>query len=202
MAQVPQPQPGLPSTLLERRPDIAAAERRAAAANAEIGVARAAWFPTISLTGSAGFDSAHMANLFEAPSHFWSLGPQAVMTLFDAGAISALNDQARAAYDQSVASYRETVLEAYQAVEDNLAAMHHLVEERQTQEAATTAAERALKQANDLYKGGATTFLDVVIAQNAELQARLAKITILTRQLTASVQLTRALGGGWETEKK
>jgi len=196
-AQLPMTNPGLPSTLLQRRPDIASAERKVAAANAEIGVARAAWFPAFSLTGSAGFESAHVVSLFDAPSHFWSLGPSAMMTLLDGGAISALNDQARAAYDQSAASYRETVLEAYQDVEDNLVAMHRLAQESKTQETALTAAKRQLAQANSRYIGGATTYLDVVVAQNTQLQAQLGQINILTRQLVSDVQLIRAIGGGW-----
>jgi len=199
-AQIPALNPGMPSTLLERRPDIAAAEKRVAAANADIGVARAAWFPTISLTGSAGFEAAHTSNLFEAPSQFWSLGPSAVVTLFDAGAIASLNDQARAAYDQSAASYRETVLEAWQDVENNLAAMHHLADEKVTQDSATKAAQRAFVQANNLYIGGATTYLDVVVAQNTQLQAQLNQSNVQARQLVAAVQLARALGGGWSVE--
>ncbi len=199
-AQMPAVDPGMPMTLLQRRPDIAAAERRVAASNAEIGVARAAWFPTVSLTGSLGFEAAHTSNLFDAPSHFWSFGPQAVMTLFDAGAISSLNDQARAAYDQSVANYRETVLEAWQGVEDNLVAMHNLAQEKVTQDAATRAAQRALMQANNRYSGGATTYLDVAVAQGQQLQAQLNQVNVMTRQLVASVQLTRALGGGWTAE--
>lgn len=187
---------GLPSQLLERRPDIAAAERRTAAANAEIGVARAAFFPTFSLTGSAGFESKATGSWFTSPASFWSLGPSAVVNLFDAGRLSDLSDEARAAYDQNVATYRQTVLEAYQEVEDNLAALHHLHDENQTQAAAVLAADRALKQANHLYEGGATTYLDVVTAQNSDLQAKLAAVNLHARRLTASVQLIKTLGGG------
>jgi NodT family efflux transporter outer membrane factor (OMF) lipoprotein len=194
----PVTDPGLPSTLLERRPDIASAERLVAAANAEIGVARAAWFPTFSLTGGLGYESAATNNWLNAPSQFWSLGPSAVLTLFDAGRINALSDEAHAAYDAAVANYRQTVLSAYQDVEDNLVALHRLQEENKSQETATQAAERSLAQENDLYRGGAATYLDVSVAQNAALQAELASITIRIRRMTADVQLIRALGGGWQ----
>ncbi len=200
VAQLPQINPGMPSTLLERRPDIAASERRVAAANAEIGVARAAWFPAFNLTGSIGYESAATNSWLSAPSLFWAFGPSATLPIFEGGAISALNDVARAAYDEAVASYRQTVLSAYQDVEDNLVAMHRLAQEAKSQDAATAAAKRALVQANTLYVDGATIYLDVVAAQNTELQARLASVTILTRRLTASVLLARALGGGWSPD--
>jgi NodT family efflux transporter outer membrane factor (OMF) lipoprotein len=197
-AKLPRLDTGLPSTLLQRRPDIAAAERRAAAANAEIGVARAAYFPTFDLTAMLGVESASATRWLTAPSQFWSLGPSALMPVFEGGQISALNDEARAAYEQAAATYRQTVLTAYGEVEDNLAALHRLEQEDKTQTAATAAAERALTQANDLYKNGATTYLDVVVAQTNELQAKLASITISIRRLNASVQLVEALGGGWQ----
>jgi NodT family efflux transporter outer membrane factor (OMF) lipoprotein len=190
--------PGLPSVLLERRPDIAAAERRTSAANSEIGVARAAYFPDFSLTGMLGLETATPGSWIEAPSRFWSLGPSAVLTLFDAGRISSLTDEARAAYDEAAANYRQTVLTAYQQVEDNLAALHHLGDENQSQQAATAAAERSLAQENNLYIGGAVTYLDVSVAENAALQAELAEITIHMRRLAAAIQLVKALGGGWQ----
>lgn len=199
-AQLPHLDAGLPSHLLERRPDIAAAERRTAAANAEIGVARAAYFPAFSLSGSAGFESAAAGNWFTAPATFWSLGSSALVTLFDAGRRDDLTDTARAAYDQTVAAYRQTVLSAYQEVEDQLAALHHLHDEAATQAAASKAADRALDQANHLYNGGATTYLNVVTSQNAALQAKLALVTLQARRLTATVQLIKALGGGWMAE--
>ena len=197
-AKLPRIAAGLPSVLLQRRPDISAAERRVVAANAEIGVARAAWFPTFNLTAMLGVESAGAQRWFSAPSEFWSLGPSAAMPLFEGGLISALNDQARAAYEQSAAAYRQTVLDAYGEVEDNLVALHRLEEEMKTQKAAEASAGRALAQANDLYKAGATTFLDVAIAQNNALQAQQGTITVTIRRLTASVQLVKALGGGWQ----
>lgn len=194
------PNPGLPSVLLERRPDIGAAERRVASANAEIGVARAAWFPTFNLTGTFGYETSPIQNWLTSPANYWSLGPSAVLTLFDGGYIDALNDQAKAAYNEAVASYRQTVLVAYQEVEDNLAALHHLHDENLTQNAAKKAADRALAQANSRYLGGATNYLDVITAQNYDLQAKLGVVNIVTRQLTASTLLIRALGGGWTPE--
>ena len=193
---------GLPSKLLERRPDIAAAERRVMAANAEIGVARAAWFPDFTLQGLLGLESATYGNWLTAGSRIWSLGPSTVVTLFDAGRINALSDQARAAYDESAANYRKTVLTAYQEVEDNLVALHRLEQESQSQAAATKAADRALKQSQDRYTGGIITYLDVVVEQNTDLQAHLASIDINTRRITATVQLIKALGGGWDAAPK
>ncbi len=191
---------GIPSTLMQRRPDIAAAERRVAAANAEIGVARAAWFPTFNLMAMAGVDSASASKLISAPSLFWSLGASATMPLFEGGLIDAMNDVARAAYNQQVANYRQTVLVAYGEVEDNLASIHHLDMENKTQAAATAAAERSLMQANILYKGGDATYLDVVVSQNNALQAELATATLEVRRLTASAELIKALGGSWKKD--
>jgi NodT family efflux transporter outer membrane factor (OMF) lipoprotein len=193
---------GLPSELIERRPDIAAAERRANAANAEIGVARAAWFPTFTLTGSFGYESSSAGNWFTAPSQFWTLGPTALLTLFDAGRISALSDEARAAYDAAAASYRQTVLSAYQDVEDNLAALHHLADESASAAEAADAAERALAQENDLYQGGAVTAIDVAFSQNQALSADLTLINIRVRRMVAAVNLIKALGGGWQKSDK
>ena len=190
----------VPSALLQRRPDIAAAERRVAAANAEIGVARAAWFPVFNLTASLGLQSATGANWIQAPSRFWTLGPSMMLPIFEGGQLEGLNAQARAAYDQSAAEYRQTVLNAYGEVEDNLVALHRLDEEEKTQNDATRAAKRSLSQANDLYKNGANTYLDVVVTENSELQAELAAVTIKVRQLTADVQLIKALGGGWKLQ--
>ena len=194
--------PGMPSTLLERRPDIAAAERRASAANAEIGVARAAWFPDFSITGLLGLQSASSGNWMSAGSRIWSLGPQAVVTLFDAGRINALSDQARAAYDEQAATYRKTVLNAYAETEDSIVALRQLELEGKSQTAALDAAERSLRQSQDRYTGGIVTYLDVVVAQNTALQARLSWIDIETRRMTATVQLIKALGGGWDDAPK
>ena len=199
---MPAVNPGLPSALLQRRPDIAAAERRTAAANSDIGVARAAYFPDFSLSGMFGFESATPASWIEAPSRFWTLGPSAVLTLFDAGRIESLSDEARAAYDEAAASYRQTVLSAYQEVEDNLAGLHHLYDESKSQHAATAAAERALAQERNLYTGGAATYLDVATSENTALQAEISEINIRLRLVTAHIQLVKALGGGWATDGK
>ena len=197
----PGPDAGLPSLLLQRRPDIAAAERRVAAANAQVGVAEAAWFPDFNLAAMLGFSSNSASQLFTAPSRVWSLGPSAAMPLFDGGKIRAMTDEARAVYEQTVANYRQTVLNAYGEVEDNLAALHRLEEEERSQGAAVYAAGRGLAQAFDRYQGGVATSLDVAVAQNGELQARLAAVSITARRLTASVHLVKALGGGWHAEE-
>ncbi len=191
--------PTLPSTLLERRPDIAAAEKRVQAANATIGVARAAFFPNFNLMGTVlGFESALIGSLLKAPSLYWAVGPSATMMLFDGGNLEGQLDQSYASYCQSVATYRKTVLNALQEVEDNLAAQRYLEKESVTQANATIAADKALQQANYRYEGGIATYLDVVIEQNTSLIAHLALIDIHTRRQVASVQLIKALGGGWE----
>lgn len=187
--------PGLPATLLQRRPDIAAAERRVFAANAEIGVARAAYFPDLTLLATGGFESQAINNLFTAPSRFWSLGPQLSLSIFDAGRLGALTDEARAAYDAAVASYRQSVLGALQEVEDNLAAVRQLQLQQGTQQSATDAAKVALGQSDNRYKGGLDTFLDVSVRQNQYLQAQLALTDLQVRQLTAYARLVVALGG-------
>jgi len=189
---------GLPSTLLERRPDIAAAERRVAAANADVGVARAAYFPVFDLTSFIGLDSSRTNNLLRAPSKFWAFGGSATGPLFDYGRTDGLVDQARAAFDQSVASYQQTVLGAYRDVEDNLVALHRLEEEAGTSDTAVKAAKRAYDQAETRYKGGIATYLEVITAQNVYLSTQSTAIDIRTRRMTASVRLIQALGGGWE----
>jgi len=189
--------PGIPSKLLEQRPDIAAAELRVQAANADIGVARAAYFPDFSLDAAVGLESAMASKLLQAPSLFWSIGPSATLTLLDGGKIAALSAEAHAAYDESVANYRQTVLTAFQQVEDSLVALRQLTEENNTQSAAAAAAERALAQARNRYSGGIATYIDVVVAENTALQAELGKVDISTRRLTASVLLVKAIGGGW-----
>lgn len=194
--------PGLPSALLERRPDVAAAERRVAAANAQIGVARAAYFPVFSLSALAGFESMQTSNLLSAPSRTWSVGPQGVLTVFDAGLHRAQSAQAHAAYDEQVADYRNTVLTAYQSVEDNLAALREIEQESMTQAAAVAAASDALQQAQYRYSGGIATYLEIVVAENAALTARLSAADIQLRRMVASVQLVRALGGGWRREQR
>ncbi len=193
----PAVEPGMPSALLERRPDIAAAERQVAAANAEIGVARAAYYPQFDLSAMMGLDSAAPGKWIEAPSRIWGIGPQAAAILFDGGRLDAMNANARAAYDETVANYRQTVLTAFGEVEDNLAALRQLAQEAQTQDAALAAARRALDQANKRYAGGLVTYLEVVSTENVALSAQLSAVNILTRRMTASVLLAKALGGGW-----
>jgi NodT family efflux transporter outer membrane factor (OMF) lipoprotein len=189
--------PGLPSTLLERRPDVAAAERRAAAANAQVGVARAAYFPVFSLAAAAGFDSVSSSNWLTAPSKAWSLGSAGLLTVFDAGRHRAQSAQAMAVYDEQVADYRNTVLIAYQEVEDNLAALRQLQQESVSEAAAVAATATALEQAQYRYKAGLVTYLEVATAQNNALQAQLASVAIQLRRMNASVLLVKALGGGW-----
>ncbi len=190
----------LPSQLLERRPDIAAAERRAAAANAQIGIARAAWFPTLSLGGSEGYASSSFSKLFEVPNRFWSLGPDLAGTLVDFGARRYQVRAAIASYDQSVATYRQTVLSAFQDVEDNLAALKVLAEESTAERAAADAAAETLAIAENQYKAGTVDYLNVVSAQNASLSAERAWRDITNRSLAASVALLKALGGGWRSD--
>ncbi|KTC87935.1 MULTISPECIES: efflux transporter outer membrane subunit [Legionella] len=197
--------PELPSTLLERRPDVAAAEQRVQAANLEIGVARAAFFPQFTLSSIAGFESRSLANLFTKPSIFWSLGPPsgifanplATVILYDGGYLEGLLKSATASYHETVALYRQTVLTAFQEVEDGLAAVRWLDREEHSQIAAAAAASRSLTQAKNRYVGGITNYLDVVVNENIALQAELALVNIRTRRQLASVQLIKALGGGW-----
>jgi NodT family efflux transporter outer membrane factor (OMF) lipoprotein len=187
-----------PSTLLERRPDVAAAERRVQAANADVGVARAGYFPTFSLGAAAGFDSAHTGSWFNAPSRFWSIGPQALLNLVDGGRQDSTVNAARAALDEAAARYRQTVLQASQEAEDSLAAIRLLTDESTSQQAAEQAAQRAFEQARRQYEGGLVTYLPVASAQAALAQAQQAGITLQVAQLTARVQLIKALGGGWQ----
>jgi len=189
--------PGLPSELLERRPDIAANERLMAAANAQIGVAKAAYFPLFNLTPSAGFESTTIVNWLSSPSAFALVGASAVVTAFDAGRRRAASDQARAAYDQTVANYRQDVLTAYQEVEDNLAALRLLQDESNTQTAAVAAAEHSLALSNNRYRGGVTTYLEVITAQTTALGNERTAVQISGRRMVDSVLLIKALGGGW-----
>jgi NodT family efflux transporter outer membrane factor (OMF) lipoprotein len=188
---------GLPSELLERRPDIASAERRVAAANEQIGIAQAAFYPTVTLRSTVGLESSSLTNLFSWPSAFWSFGSSLLQTVFDAGRRQAVTEQAQAAYDATVATYRQTVLTAFQGVEDNLAALRILEAEAEQQAQVVEAAEDALALAINRYKGGITTYLEVVVAQSAALNAEQTALALLTRRMTASVQLVKALGGGW-----
>jgi NodT family efflux transporter outer membrane factor (OMF) lipoprotein len=192
---------GLPSTLLERRPDVAAAERRVAAANAQIGVARAAYFPVFSLVAAAGVDSTNVSTWLTGPSRLWSVGPQGLLTLFDAGRRKAVTAQARAQYDEQVADYRNAVLTAYREVEDALAALHRLEEEGSTESAAVTATAKALEQAQYRYRAGLVTYLEVATTETTALQAQLSRVNILNRRMEAGVLLIKALGGGWRSQE-
>jgi NodT family efflux transporter outer membrane factor (OMF) lipoprotein len=196
-ATLPNVPAGMPSALLERRPDVAAAERRLAAANAQIGIAVAAYYPNITLSAAGGLESGSLGNLLQIPSLFWSLGASALETLFDAGRRHALTDQARDLYEAQVATYRESLLSAFQDVEDNLAALRILEEEAEAQAAAVEAARQSLALSNKRYKGGVTTYLEVLTAQTIQLTNERAQADVATRRFTASVQLIRALGGGW-----
>jgi NodT family efflux transporter outer membrane factor (OMF) lipoprotein len=188
----------VPSDLLERRPDIAAAERRVAAANAQIGVAKSAYYPLISLGASGGFESSTITTLLNGPSGLWSVGLSAVGTVFDAGRRRAFTDEARAAYDSQVAAYRENVLTGFQQVEDSLAAVRILENEADVQDEAVVAAQRSLDLSITRYKGGVTTYLEVITAQNAALTDQVTAVNILGRRMASTVLLIQALGGGWE----
>jgi NodT family efflux transporter outer membrane factor (OMF) lipoprotein len=189
---------GVPSVLLERRPDIAAAERLVASANAQIGVAKSAYYPTVSLGASGGFESSSITTLLNGPSGLWSFGLSAVGTVFDVGRRRALTDQARAAYDSQVANYRQTVLNGFQQVEDNLAAVRILENEAQVQDQAVVAAQRSLDLSITRYKGGVTSYLEVITAQNAALTDEVTAVNILGRRMANTVLLIQALGGGWD----
>ena len=192
---------GLPSDLLERRPDISAAERRVQEQNAQIGVAKAAYYPLVTLSGSGGFESTVAGTLLQGPSGFWMLGGQAVETLFDAGRRRGVSDQAKAAWNQSVDNYRQTVLTAFQEVEDNLSALRILQDEANTQAGAVAAAEHSLSLSVTRYKGGVTNYLEVTTAQSAALSDEVTAVNILTRRMAASVLLIKAIGGGWNVSQ-
>jgi NodT family efflux transporter outer membrane factor (OMF) lipoprotein len=199
--QPPDISAGLPSQLLERRPDIAAGERRVAEANQQIGIARAAYFPTISLSATAGLEGNSITNWFTWPSRFWAVGPSALETLFDAGRRHATTEAARANYDATVAGYRETTLTALQQVEDNLAALRILEQEAREQQTATASAQESLQIFNERYIGGADPYLQVLTAQTVALQNERNDVDILRRRLDASVLLVKALGGGWNVSQ-
>jgi len=190
----------LPSELLERRPDVAAAERRAAAANAQIGVAQAAFFPSLSLSAVGGVQNSALGNLLSLPSRYWALGAALAQTVFDAGLRSAQKEQAIATYDETVANYRSTVLTAFAEVEDNLAALILLEQEAAVQDEAVKAARESAAIAANQYKAGTASYLAVVVLQAAELNSERAALAILARRLTASVGLIKAVGGGWNAE--
>jgi NodT family efflux transporter outer membrane factor (OMF) lipoprotein len=196
--KLPQIPSGVPATLLQRRPDIAAAQRRMIAANANIGVARAAYFPSLTLGAQGGFQSTSFSNWLSAPSSFWAIGPNALLSVFDGGLRRAQVAQARAEFDASAANYRGIVVGAFQQVEDSLATLNHDHDAVVDEKAAVDAAQRTLDFSLALYKQGATDYLTVVTSQTTLLQTQLQALNLDTLQLTASVDLIRALGGGWE----
>ena len=187
----------LPSELLERRPDIAAAERRVAAANAQVGVSKSAFFPALTLSASAGFQNSSLAQWLTMPSRFWAVGPAIAQSIFDAGLRRALTDQAIAVYDANVAAYRQTVLDGFQEVEGNLAALRTLEQEARVQADAVEAARQSVELTLNQYKAGTVSYLNVVAVQTAQLNNERAAASILGRRLTAAVTLVKALGGGW-----
>jgi NodT family efflux transporter outer membrane factor (OMF) lipoprotein len=192
---------GVPSQLLERRPDIAAAERRVAEANDEIGIARAAFFPTIVLSATAGFEGDSITDWFTWPSRFWAVGPAMLQTIFDGGRRRATSQGALANYDATVAGYRQTALTAFQEVEDNLAALRILDQEAQQQTVATASAQESLQIFTNRYIGGADPYLQVLTAQTIALQNERNDVDILRRRMDASVLLIKALGGGWNVSE-
>ncbi len=199
--KLPQIPSGMPATLLERRPDIAAAQRRMMAANANIGVARAAYFPNLTLGGQGGVESTSFSKWLTAPSTFWAIGPNAVLSVFDGGLRRAQVAQARAEFDASAANYRGTVVAAFQQVEDSLAELNHYDDAAAQENAAVNAAQRTLDLSMALYVQGATDYLTVVNSQTALLQTKLQSLDLETLQLRASVDLIRALGGGWQDSR-
>ena len=188
----------MPSELLERRPDIAAAERRVQAANAQIGIAISAYYPNISLSATGGFESGQIGAWLQGPGGLWALGATASELLFDAGRRRALTQQSRDNFEATAADYRQSVLNSFQEVEDNLAALRILEEESRSERAAVVSAERSLTLSTNRYKGGVTSYLEVLTAQTAQLSNQRASADITTRQFAASVQLIRAIGGGWD----
>jgi NodT family efflux transporter outer membrane factor (OMF) lipoprotein len=192
---------GLPSQLLERRPDIASSERQVAAANEQIGIAQAAYWPDLVISASGGLQSGSIVNWFTWPSRFWSVGPQLLETIYDAGRRRAQVANALAGYDISVANYRQSALTAFQEVEDNLATLRVLEQESAKQHEASVAAENSLQLSLNRYKGGLVTYLEVITAQNIALTNERTEVDIQRRRMDATVELIKALGGGWNTTK-
>jgi NodT family efflux transporter outer membrane factor (OMF) lipoprotein len=192
---------GLPADLLERRPDVAAAERNAAAANAGIGIARAAYFPTLSLSASAGYEANRLSKLFDWPNSFWSVGPSLAQALFDGGARRAATAQARALFDQAAADYRQAVLSALQATEDNLASLRILAAEEKQQHRAALAAQNQVRLSVARYKLGIDSYVNVITAQDSFLSNRQAELEVQVRRLIASINLINNLGGGWDASQ-
>ena len=199
---LPQVPTGVPSVLLQRRPDIAAAERRIASANASIGVARAALYPSITLSGLFGFQSSDIGNFVSAPNAYWAIGPNLVAPLFDGGRRRAEVERTRAVLDEQSGRYRSVVLAAFQQVEDNLALLHHYRDAAEAERSAQEAAQRSLDYASLRYREGAVNYLEVVTAQTALLQTQQTSLSLDTQQQRASVQLIRALGGGWSLDSR
>ncbi|MBV8902598.1 MAG: efflux transporter outer membrane subunit [Acidobacteriia bacterium] len=191
----------VPSKVLERRPDIAAAERQVAAANAQIGVAKAAYYPNLTLSAAAGFEATNIADWFTWPSRFWSVGPQLAQTLFEGGARRGATEQAQASYDAAVANYRQTVLTDFQSVEDNLAALRILAQEVGQQHEAVASSEYYLNLAQTRFQAGIDSYLNVITAENTLLSNRVAELQVQLRQMTSSVNLILALGGGWDVSE-
>ena len=192
---------GLPSQLLERRPDIAIAERQVAVANEQIGIAQSAFFPDLVLTATGGFSAGSIVNWFTWPSRFWSVGPTLAETIFDAGRRRAQVEITQAAYDSTAANYRQTSLVALQEVEDNLSSLRILEDEAAKQHDATAAAEDSLQLSLNRYKGGLVTYLEVITAQSIALTNERTEVDLLRRRMAASVQLIKALGGGWNVSQ-
>lgn len=199
---IPEIPPGLPSALLLRRPDIAASERRVASANASIGVAEAAFFPDLTLTGVYGFSGPELGRLINASSSLWSLGLSVAQTVFDAGARTARADQAKAEYDQTVANYRQTVLSAFGDVEDQLAAARVLARQHELRQRASAAADEAERMALNQYQAGRLGYSDVIVSQVAALNARRQLAQVIADRQTSAVALIQALGGGWSSPRR
>jgi len=189
---------GVPSELLERRPDIAAAERRVAASNAQVGLAETAYYPLVNIVGTAGFESGSITTLLQGPGAMWAVGASVMETLFDGGRRHAATDEAKASYDSATAAYRQTVLSSFQQVEDNLAALRILEQEAGVQSSAVQAAQRSLALSNSRYEGGVTSYLEVITAQNAALSDELTAVNVLGRRMASTVLLIEAIGGGWD----
>jgi NodT family efflux transporter outer membrane factor (OMF) lipoprotein len=198
-SDVPTVPAGVPSTLLERRPDVAQAERKVAAANAEIGVAMTAFFPSLTLTGSDNFVGSSISHLITTPNRIWSFGPQLAMSVFDGGLRRAEVAQARAAYEVSVDNYRQTVLSAFQQVEDQIATLRILQDQASVEDEAVKAAKEAEKLTLDQYKAGTVPYSSVIAAQTTTFSSEQTALTVLLNRLQASINLISALGGGWNT---
>jgi len=199
--KMPQIPLGIPSQLLERRPDIAAAERRAAQANAQIGIAISAFYPNITLSGLGGFESTHGGTWIQGPSALWSLGAQATQLLLDGGKRKAVTNQARDLWEASASNYKGVVFLAFNEVEDKLSNLRILEQEERTELAAIAAAQHSLDISEIRYKGGVTSYVEVLTAENALIQNQVTESTLKTRQFAASVELIKALGGGWDASQ-